>query len=148
MSARSRRVLVADPDRVGMVASTLCAIHCVATGLLAGASGVGALFADERLEIAFCVCAVTVALAALIRGSRRHRSWIPGSVGSSGIALLALARCARLENAVAETALSVAGGTLLAGAHLLNLRALRRAGECCDGCDALEGGGYELNRRS
>jgi len=123
-----------DPDRVGIVASTLCAVHCVATALLVGVSGVGALFADERVEVAFCVCAVSVALGALVRGWRRHRSWMPGSVGSFGIVLLLTARCARLEGSV-EVALSVAGGALLTAAHVLNIRKIRQAGACCEVCD-------------
>jgi MerC mercury resistance protein len=123
-----------DPDRVGIVASTLCAVHCVGTALLVGVSGVGALFADERVEVAFCVCAVSVALGALVRGWRRHRSWMPGSVGSSGIVLLLTARCARLESSV-EVALSVAGGALLTAAHVLNIRKIRQAGACCEVCD-------------
>jgi hypothetical protein len=123
-----------DPDRVGIVASTLCAVHCVGTALLVGVSGVGALFADERVEVAFCVCAVSVALGALVRGWRRHRSWTPGSVGSSGIVLLLTARCARLESSV-EVALSVAGGALLTAAHVLNIRKIRQAGACCEVCD-------------
>ena len=123
-----------DPDRVGIVASTLCAVHCVGTALLVGVSGVGALFADERVEVAFCVCAVSVALGALVRGWRRHRSWMPASVGASGIVLLLTARCVRLESSV-EVALSVAGGALLTAAHVLNIRKIRQAGACCEVCD-------------
>jgi hypothetical protein len=124
-----------DPDRVGVVASTLCAVHCIGTAVLAGVSGVGAVFADERVEVGFCVCAVSIALAALVRGWRRHRFWMPGSVGSSGIVLLLTARCTRLESSVTETILSVAGGALLITAHVLNIQRLRQAGSCCEVCD-------------
>lgn len=124
-----------DPDRVGIVASSLCAVHCIATALLVGVSGISSLFADERVEVAFCVCAVSVALFALVRGWRRHRSRMPGCVGSCGIVLLLTARCAPLGSSMAEATLSVAGGALLTTAHVLNIRRLRRAGSCCEGCD-------------
>jgi len=133
--SRGLRTRASDPDRVGVVASTLCAVHCAGTALLAGVSGVGALFADERIEVIFCVCAVSVALAALVRGWRRHRSRMPGAVGASGIVLLVTARCARLESSVVETVLSVTGGALLITAHVLNIRRLRQAGSCCEVCD-------------
>ena len=134
----ARRALGAqasDPDRVGIVASTLCVVHCAGTALLVGVSGVGALLADERLEVAFCVCAVCIALGALARGWRRHHSWVPGSVGSCGVAMLLIARCARLESSVVETAFSVAGGALLTAAHVVNIGRLRRARSCCEVCD-------------
>jgi MerC mercury resistance protein len=124
-----------SPDRLGIVASTLCAVHCAGTALLAGVSGVGALFADERLEVGFCVCALSLALTALVRGSRRHRSWMPGCVGSPGVVLLLTARLARLESSVMETILSVAGGLLLISAHVLNIRRLSQVGSCCEVCD-------------
>ena len=127
-----------DPDQVGVVASTLCAAHCLGTGVLAGVSGIASPFANERVEVAFCVCAMTLALTALARGSRRHRSWTPATVGASGIFALAAARCAPLDVGATETCLSVAGGALLAAAHVLNIRALRRAGACCKACDATE----------
>ena len=120
-----------DPDFVGIVASTLCAMHCFGVAVLAGISGAGALLEDERIELGFAVAAVTMALAGLARGARRHRSWKPAAVGTVGMISLAVAQCVPLDGAVAETALSVAGGALLAGAHLLNLRALRWMDACC-----------------
>ena len=137
MGSVTRRALGAqasDPDRLGVVASTLCAAHCAGTAVLIGVSGVGGLFSDERIEIGFCVCAISLAVVALVRGWRRHRSWVPASVGSCGIVLLLTARCAGFESSNVEALLSVAGGTLLVTGHVSNIRRLRRMGSCCEVC--------------
>ena len=126
---------LADPDRVGVVASTLCAVHCLATTLVLGLAGVRTIFADERVEMAFSVCAIALALAALVRGSLRHRRRMPPAIGVSGMVLLLIARCADLETANLEVALSVLGGGVLVTAHLLNIQALRRVGACCEACE-------------
>ncbi len=63
-------------DKVGAVASTLCAIHCAVCALLPaafGALGVGFLLGQEA-EWIFTLIAVAFAGAALFFGWRKHRS--------------------------------------------------------------------------
>ena len=122
-----------DPDRVGVVASTLCAVHCLGTSALIGVSGVATLFEDARIEVGFTIAAMVIAAAALVRGSRRHGAWAPGAVGVAGALSLSMARFGPFEGALLETTLSVAGGALLAAAHVMNIRALRRVHACCGG---------------
>jgi hypothetical protein len=111
-------------DRVGIAASTACAIHCLGGIVLAGASGIGLVLADERLELCFAITAVVIAVAALAGGFRRHRRFSPLVVGLVGVAAIVLARIAVPE--AAEPAFSIAGAVLVVAGHVLNLRATRR----------------------
>lgn len=120
-------------DRLGMVASGLCAVHCVAGALLAGVSATGLLLADPRVELGFVAVAMVVAAAALSMGFRRHRKVAPPLLGALGIAVIAIGRALRLDNEIAEAAWSVSGAALLISAHVVNLRALQRNAVCCGG---------------
>lgn len=77
-------------DRVGAVASSLCAVHCAVCALLPaafGALGMGALLGHEA-EWVFMLIAVAFAAGALISGWRRHRSvWVAGllALGIAGL---------------------------------------------------------------
>ena len=115
-------------DRLGIAASSACALHCLAGAALAGAPGVASLFFDERVELALVGAAVLIAAFALGMGFRNHRQ--PWSLVLAGVALAAFA-AERLAQ-VAELELSVTGAVLLVTAHLMNLRALRRANDCCE----------------
>jgi hypothetical protein len=118
-------------DRLGIAASTLCAIHCLAGALIAGAPGVASVLFDERIELVLVCAAVLIAAFALGMGFRNHHQTQP--LVPAGVALAAFA-AARLVHgaAVAEVALSVTGAALLVTAHLMNLRALRREDACCE----------------
>ena len=63
-------------DRVGALASSLCAVHCMVCMLLPyafGALGLGFLLGHEA-EWTFTLIAVALALGALVMGWRRNRS--------------------------------------------------------------------------
>ncbi len=124
MNARAPR-----SDQLGILASSVCAVHCVAGAVLAGTSAVGMLFTDERVELAFTSVAVLVAATALSLGSRRHRRAAPLLLGLAGFVVIAIARLGRTG---AEVPLSVTGTGLLVAAHVVNIRALRRHRACCD----------------
>lgn len=120
-----------DADQVGVVASSVCAVHCAAGAILMGASGAAPILQDRRVELLFAGLAIGIAIAALLRAHRRHGSGKPGLVGALGIVALGIARLAPIQMEVLETAISISGGALLAVAHLLNLRELRCASTCC-----------------
>jgi len=109
-------------DALAAGASLACLVHCLVLPLLIAALPMLGPVLDlpesfHRYALLLAVPASTVALAA---GYRRHRAKSPVLPGMAGLALLALGAFA--ASPPAETALSVAGSLLVAGAHLLNWR--------------------------
>ena len=63
-------------DRIGAIASSLCAVHCAVVALLPavlGSLGLGALLGHEA-EWVFTIIAIAFAAGAAILGWRRHKS--------------------------------------------------------------------------
>lgn len=119
-------LLTRAADRIGMTGSVLCAVHCAAIPVaIALVPGVGlGLFASEGLEAGFVVFATVLALASLWMGYKRHRSFrgwlflVPGLA-----AVWAAILYPPLHDAIVPHAVTMAiGGTLIAVAHVLNLR--------------------------
>jgi hypothetical protein len=117
-------------DRVGVVASTLCAIHCAAGAVLIGASSLLGIVRDERTEAALVGVALLVAAGSLVPGYCRHRSRAPLGLLAVGIALLGAAHLVEWPQPLVEAALSIGGATALVGAHFINLRVSKRAARC------------------
>lgn len=117
-------------DRAGATASLLCAAHCAALPFvlaLLPLLGLGFL-AGHAFERGFVLFAATLAGVALVRGYRSHRRRAPLMVAIPGLVLLVAGVCIDLDEAVlAHTLMVTAGGTLVACAHLVNLR-FSRAG--------------------
>ncbi len=114
----------------------LCAVHCAALPLLlAIAPAIGAGFANHTFEVGFIAFASLLGLTSLILGYRRHRVGRALALLVPGIALLWTAVFVeRLHDSTIAHAIAMAvGGTLIACAHLLNLRlAHAHAADC--GC--------------
>lgn len=108
-------------DRVGVLLSGLCALHCLAGLLLVTGLGLGGQFllapAIHRVGLAL---AIAVAVLTLGIGAMRHRQRGPLLLGAAGIALMALALLT--GHGEAEAALTVGGVSLVALAHIRNLR--------------------------
>ncbi len=117
-------------DRVGAMASFLCAVHCaVLPFLLAALPFVGLGFlADHRFERGFVVFACVLAAFALGRGFRRHQELLPLLLATPGIALLLFGVTSYMQghSIVVHSVLVTCGGLLLASAHFVNLRNDRR----------------------
>jgi len=112
-------------DRVGAVASFLCAIHCaVLPFVLALLPVVGLEFlADHRFERGFVLFAGVLAAVALVRGFRRHQKLLPLLLAIPGLALLLLGVIfAEGYPVLLHSVLVTCGGLLLASAHFVNLR--------------------------
>ena len=112
-------------DRVGATGSMLCAVHCAALPLvLAVAPAIGAGFASRRFEIGFIAFASVLGLTSLILGYRRHRTGRALLLLAPGIALLwtAVLFEPRHANLITHAVAMACGGSLVAAAHLLNLR--------------------------
>ena len=111
-------------DRFGVLLSGLCALHCLAGLLLVAGLGLGSEFvlapAIHRIGLALAIAVGSITLGL---GVARHGDPVPLRVGASGIVLMALALVA--GHGVAEALLTISGVSLLAWAHLRNLR------RCC-----------------
>ncbi|MBA3485746.1 MAG: MerC domain-containing protein [Lysobacter sp.] len=113
-------------DRFGAYGSLLCAVHCALLPLLLALMptfGLAAVFGDT-FERGFVVFATLLGLFSVVWGYRRHRAvralWllIPGLVLLWSGVLFRPLHESLLLHAVAMTA----GGSLVAFAHLANLR--------------------------
>ena len=123
-------------DRVGATGSLLCAVHCAALPLvLAIAPAIGAGLANHAFEIGFIAFASLLGLTSLVLGYRLHRIGHALALLVPGITLLwcGVLVDALHENLIAHAIAMATGGTLIATAHVLNLRfshAHEKACEC------------------
>ncbi|MBO9662810.1 MerC domain-containing protein [Dokdonella sp.] len=112
-------------DRFGATASFLCAVHCALLPLVIAVLpmlGLGFL-ADHRFERVFVAFAAVLALSTLIIGFRRHQRFRAFWFLLPGIVLLVTGILIDVEHATIGHAVLVSiGGTLVALAHLVNLR--------------------------
>ena len=108
-------------DRVGVLLSWLCALHCIAGLLLVAGLGLSGevLFAPAIHRIGLAL-AIVVGAITLVFGVIRHGDPRPLQVGAAGLGLMIVALV--LGHSSAEAFLTIGGVTLLAWAHLRNLR--------------------------
>lgn len=117
-------------DRLGAVASFLCAIHCAALPFVLAilpALGLGFL-ASHGFEHVFIICASALAAGSLVYGYRRHRVRIALMLLAPGLVLLWVGGFLfDLHPGFSWHPILVAsGGTLVAVAHIINLRLVHR----------------------
>ncbi len=108
-------------DRVGVLLSGLCALHCVAGLLLVAGLGLGGevLLAPEVHRIGLGL-AIVVGAITLVIGVTRHGDARPLQMGAAGIALMSVALL--VGHGAAEALFTIAGVALLGWAHIRNLR--------------------------
>lgn len=115
-----------DVDRIGTIASSVCALHCVLCALapaLLMFLNLDLLVSHEA-EWVFTLIAAILAVVAARRGYCSCRSWKLPAILLTGVIVLFIARFAeKLELGIPETIITVAGGCILVGGHLNNLRA-------------------------
>lgn len=108
-------------DRVGVLLSALCALHCLAGLLLVAGLGLGGQFllspVFHRVGLAL---AIGVGAVTLVLGVARHRDPVPLQLGAAGIAFMSIALF--VGHGTEEAVLTILGVSLLAWAHLRNLR--------------------------
>lgn len=112
-------------DRLGATASFLCAVHCALLPfVLAVLPTLGlAVLADHAVERGFIVFACSLATVMLLLGYRRHRRVNALAVLLPALLLLFAGVLVDIDqSALAHAWLVSAGGSLLAIAHLVNLR--------------------------
>lgn len=122
-------------DRLGIAATSLCAVHCIALTVVLWLSPmvwlkreafgvpVGWLF---MLEIGLAAIGIAAAVLALGSGYRVHRRLAPGALFVGGATLLAIAVFGPLHYVrFWGTATVLFAGALLVAGHLWNLRLSR-----------------------
>jgi hypothetical protein len=108
-------------DRVGVLLSGLCAVHCLLGLLLVSALGLGGeLLLSPAIHRVGLALAILVGIMTLGVGMLRHGRLGPLVLGSSGIALMAAA--VATGHGPYEALLTIIGVALLALAHIRNLR--------------------------
>jgi hypothetical protein len=118
------RVLPSIRDRLdgaGVLLSGLCAVHCVLGIVLVSVLGLGGeLLLSPAIHRVGLALAVIVGAVTLGLGVRRHGQAAPLVLGGCGIVLMATAVV--VGHGLAEAGLTIFGVTLVASAHILNLR--------------------------
>lgn len=108
-------------DRLGLLLSCLCAVHCVAGVVIVLGLGFGSsLLLDPIVHEVGLVLATIVAAVAIGLGALRHRRPAPFVVAMTGISFMGGALA--VDHGVEEAVLTVIGVALVAAGHVLNLR--------------------------
>lgn len=91
MSARSSWPLVAD--RLGIVASSLCFLHCLAAPILLSVSAVYVHFlpSEERTHRVLAIVVTLIGVIAIGNGYRRHRRSLVLLFTAAGLAVIVAA---------------------------------------------------------
>lgn len=116
-------------DRVGMVSSLLCALHCALLPLaLAAAPALGlGVLGGADIDQMVTVFASVLGIGSLGLGYRRHRTFHALALLLPGLALLWLGSFSDLHTHDARHVIMMTvGGLLIAAAHLYNLRLTHR----------------------
>ena len=108
-------------DRAGILLSSLCLVHCVAGLVLVTLLGIGGgVLLDPRIHEVGLMLAVVIGGIGLGMGAMRHRKPKLLAVGCAGLSLMALGLV--VPDGPVEAGLTILGVSLLASAHLWNLR--------------------------
>jgi hypothetical protein len=110
-------------DRVGILLSGLCAVHCVTSLLLVAALGLsGGVLLDPALHRVGLAVAIVIGGIALGVGLARHGRTGPLMLGAAGLSLMGVALA--VGHGTAEAVTTIAGVSLVALAHWRNVRHL------------------------
>lgn len=130
-----------DADKMGGVASFLCAVHCALSGLAVSVLPlIGLSFLHEPwVEVTFYGTAVLLGVWAAVRGWRLHKSVWPAVCFAFGLGLVAYAHWGmpHEEGSPLEAVghgLSAIGGIVLVGFHILNARLTKSHACSCRSC--------------
>ena len=110
-------------DGFAVCASFTCMIQCLGLPLLLAVLPAIANRIDpgESLHVIVLLLAIPTSAFALIQGWRKHRAFVPLAVGGVGLSLMAIG-IGFASRELVETAVTVSGSLMLAGAHIANWR--------------------------
>jgi hypothetical protein len=113
---------IAMIDRIAIGVSGLCIIHCVLSVLfVALLSGAGSIISDPLVHRLGLVGAVLLAAVAMSQGFVVHREMGPAAVGMVGLAFMVAGLF--VPHGWVEVALTIVGVSIVAVAHVMNVRA-------------------------
>ena len=132
-------------DRIGAIASAICAVHCLLTGVALGLlsyAGLG-FMGSVTADVIFLAVAVSIAAIAIVHGIRKHHSYKPAMVFVLGLFCVVMGHFVlRHDHSVGQTdvhtadifstVFSVCGGLCFVIFHVLNLRLQHQCG--CKHC--------------
>lgn len=108
-------------DRLGVLISGLCMVHCVAGLFLIGVLGLGGgVLLNPAIHRFGLVAAFLVGMFTIGAGALRHGHRLPLALGTTGLALMAAAIVS--DHGTGEAVLTICGVMLVASAHIVNLR--------------------------
>lgn len=107
-------------DNLGIVVSSLCAIHCAITPLLLISTTLISVNPEvlEVIEIPFLIVSAFVAFLSVATSLERHRNFLPLIFAVSGLAFVLLG--GMFDNL--EVAFRVLGSLLIITSHTINKR--------------------------
>ncbi|MFM9934814.1 MAG: MerC domain-containing protein [Novosphingobium sp.] len=108
-------------DRLGVMISGLCMVHCVAGLFLIGVLGLGGgMLLNPAIHRFGLAAAFVVGVMTIGRGALRHGHRVPLALGATGLALMAAAIAS--DHGAGEALLTICGVVLVASAHIVNIR--------------------------
>ncbi len=118
-------------DKLGIIVSAICCIHCMATPLLMILSpGLVKYFDNEFIHLAMIAFVVPLGLYAFVSKLKIHENKTPLYIGIMGMLLLVLAIVFHEQHGhdhteYIEMSLSILGGVALIWAHIMNVKLCR-----------------------
>ena len=116
--------LTLSADRLGIVASAACVVHCVATPLLVSFSAVLAhlLPGEEKTHRYLAVAVAALGALAVLRGYRSHRRASVPALMAAGLSFIVTGAWFgdRLPSHTLELLVTLLGSTLMIVAHRRN----------------------------
>ncbi|MCL2656655.1 MAG: MerC domain-containing protein [Betaproteobacteria bacterium] len=118
-------------DKLGITASLLCLVHCLALPVLIPLLPMLALMGHTEVHGLFLIPIISLTGLGILPGFLRHRSRPMLAAAAVGVSLCSAAVGAEALFGLhaLDTPLTIAGGLSLISAHLINLR-LSRAQAC------------------
>ena len=108
-------------DRMGMLLSCLCAVHCVLGIVIVAGLGLGgSLLLDPVFHRVGLLLATVIAGVAIGIGAIQHRRAAPFVVAMTGLSFMGGGLA--VDHGIEEAVLTVIGVSLVALGHVLNLR--------------------------
>jgi Na+-driven multidrug efflux pump len=125
-------------DRLGIIASVLCFIHCVLAPVVVSLLAVGAHYlpSEEKVHRILAVCVAALGSLAIFSGYRRHRRSRVLLLMSSGLFLILVGAYLgnRLPSHLTEVAVTMTGSCLMIAGHFFNHTFCRNCERCNDPC--------------